>query len=263
MVLNVERNNKFQLVWAYSLIGILVIISSLYFTNINIGIENFSNTVSLPVYTIIPGMMVVLSFWAITRSATIRALSRKSLIFLTIGFSCWFVAEQTWNLYEHVLDIDPYPSIADFFYLAAPIFMFIALIIFLKSTKQRIPAKNIIAACVISSIILIPSIVFTVEAGAEDEPFEVIIALSYPVVDAILLVPAIVAMLFLISDKQNFFWIMIVAGLILMMTADTTFLFLVINDQYVDGHPVDILWISSYTIWTFMMFYVLVKSRET
>ena len=262
MVLNVERNTKFQLVWAYSLVGILVIIASLYFTNINIGIENFSNTVSLPAYTIIPGMMVLLSFWAITRSETIGALSRKSLIFLTIAFSCWFVAEQTWNLYEHVLDIDPYPSIADFFYVAAPIFMFVGLIVFLKSTKQRIPLKNIISACIISMVILIPSIIFTLEAGEEDDSFEIIIALAYPIVDAILLVPAIVAMLFLISDKQNFFWIMIVAGIIIMMAADTIFLFLVINDHYVDGHPVDILWVSSYTIWAFMMFYALVKSKE-
>ena len=261
MVLNFDRKNRFQLIWAYSLVSMLVIIASLYFTNINIGIENFSNTVSLPAYTIIPGTMVLLSIWAVIRSKTFPELSRTPLIFLTMAFSCWFLAEQTWNLYEHVLDIDPYPSAADLFYLAAPIFMFISLAIFLRSTGKKIPIKHFIIASIISASILIPSVVSTFEAGIEDSPIENLVALAYPIVDAILLVPAIVAFSFLVSSKRNFFWLMIISGIIVMMAADTIFLFLVLEDAYVDGHPVDILWISSYTIWTFMLFYALTESR--
>ena len=261
MVLNFDRKNRFQLIWAYSLVSMLVIIASLYFTNINIGIENFSNTVSLPAYTIIQGTMVLLSIWAVIRSKTFPELSRTPLIFLTMAFSCWFLAEQTWNLYEHVLDIDPYPSAADLFYLAAPIFMFISLAIFLRSTGKKIPIKHFIIASIISVSILIPSVVSTFEAGIEDSPIENLVALAYPIVDAILLVPAIVAFSFLVSSKRNFFWLMIISGIIVMMAADTIFLFLVLEDAYVDGHPVDILWISSYTIWTFMLFYALTESR--
>ncbi|MDH3824227.1 MAG: hypothetical protein OES14_00345, partial [Nitrosopumilus sp.] len=55
---------------------------------------------------------------------------------------------------------------------------------------------------------------------------------------------------------------MILLGLIIMVAADTIFLFLIIDEAYVDGHPVDILWISSYTIWTFMMFYLITESRK-
>jgi len=173
----------------------------------------------------------------------------------------WFAAEQTWNLYEHVLDIDPYPSAADFFYIIAPIFMLISLTIFLKSTGKKISKKNITFASIISLSILIPSLVSTFEVGVEDEPFEIIIALIYPIVDSVVLVPVIITILFLVSDRRSFFWLMILTGMIIMLAADTAFLFLVINDEYVDGHPVDILWISSYTIWAFMMFYIIMESR--
>lgn len=261
MVLNFDRKNRFQLVWAYSLIGILVIISSLYFTNVNIGIQNFSKTVSLPAYTIIPGMMVLFSVWAVIRANAIPELSRRSLIFLTISFSCWFLAEQTWNLYEHVLEIDPYPSVADLFYLAAPIFMFISLLIFLKSTEKKIQAKHVIFASIISAGILVPSLVIILNEGINDNLIENIFGIAYPIVDAILLVPAIIAFSFLISSKRNFFWLMIISGIIVMMAADTIFLFLVLSDQYSDGHPVDILWVASYTIWTFMMFYAIMESK--
>jgi signal transduction histidine kinase len=262
MVLKLNEKNRFFSIWVISFISTLAIILSLYFTNINLGIENFSNIVSLPAYTIIPGILVILSIWAVTRSDSIKELPKKSLIFLSLSFTFWFLAEQTWNLYEHVFEIDPYPSLADFFYISAPIFMLIAISIFLKSTGKKTSRKNIIFACVVSSLVLIPSLLSTLEVGIEDEPLEVVIAISYPIVDTVLLVPVIIAILFLISSKRNLFLIMILAGLILMITADTVFLHLVILDQYEDGHPVDILWISSYTIWSFMMIFIISQSKK-
>lgn len=239
-----------------------MLIAGLYLINTSIGISDFSNIVSLPLFSIIPGVLIILSVWAIIESKNISELPRNSLVFLTLAFSCWFTAEQIWNLYEHVLDIDPYPSIADFFYIAAPIFMFVALILYLRSTKQKISKKYIFFGIAVSVMILVPSGAVTWEIGIEDEPLEIIIALAYPVVDAILLVPLIITISFLISSKRNFFWIMILAGLTTMIVADTVFLFLVIEDSYVDGHPVDILFVSSYTIWSFMMFYLVRKSKQ-
>ncbi len=262
MASNFEKSKKFNWIWAYSLIGTLAIIASLYFANISYGIENFSNYVSLPVYSIIPGTLVLLSIWAISKSDTIVELPKKSLVFLTLSFASWFTAEQMWNLFEHVLDIDPYPSAADFFYLIAPIFMFVSLIIFLKSNENKISKTKILFSSLISLVILIPSLIATFEVGIEDEPFEILIALCYPIVDAILLVPVIITISFLISSKKKFFWLMILTGAIIMLSADTIFLFLVIEDAYVDGHPVDILWISSYTIWSFMMFYLIRESNQ-
>lgn len=261
MVLNLNEKNRFLSIWVISFISTIAIILSLYITNINLGIENFSNLISLPVYTIIPGTLVILSIWAVTRSDFIKELPKKSLIFLSLSFTFWFLAEQTWNLYEHVFGINPYPSLADFFYFLAPIFMLISISIFLKSTGKKISRKNIIFACVVSSLVLIPSLLSTLEVGIEDETL-VVIAISYPIVDAILLIPVIIAILFLISSKRSFFLIMIFVGLILMITADTIFLHLVILDQYEDGHPVDILWISSYTIWLFMMVLIISQSKK-
>jgi signal transduction histidine kinase len=235
---------------------------SLYVANVSLETDYFSDNVGLPAYAIIPGALVIFSIWAITRSETIKELPKKSLIFLSASFICWFIAEQSWNLYEHVLDIDPYPSVADFFYISAPIFMFIALWIFLKSTKKKISKKKITFASIISLLILVPSLISIFEEGLEDEFLENFVALSYPISDSILLIPAIITFLFLISSKRNFFWLMIISGIIIFLVADTVFLFLVIHDMYEDGHPVDLLWISSYTIWATMMFYIIYESKR-
>ncbi|KER05804.1 hypothetical protein AAA799E16_01540 [Marine Group I thaumarchaeote SCGC AAA799-E16] len=130
---NISKKSRFFSFWWMGLGVILLLIMALYYSNIVFGIENFSNYISLPLYMIIPGALVLLGIGALIRSSKISELSRTSLIFLVISFSCSLAAEQTWNLYEHVLDIDPYPSIADFFYLSAPIAMFISLIFFFKT----------------------------------------------------------------------------------------------------------------------------------
>ena len=78
-----------------------------------------------------------------------------------------------------------------------------------------------------------------------------------------MLVPVIITIGFLISKKEDFFWIMIISGIIIMLVADTGFLFLVINDEYEDGHPIDILWVSAYTIWAFMMLYIIIQSKKS
>lgn len=254
--------SKFTSFWSVGLGVNLLLIVLLYYSNILVGIENFSNNISLPLYIIIPGTLLLLGFWALTRAKKIFDLPRISLIFLVISFAFSLAAEQTWNLYEHVLDIDPYPSIADFFYLGAPIFMFTSLLLFLKPLRNKISKKNIVFAVAISSVLLIPSVIATYNVGVEDEPFEIFVALLYPIVDSLLLIPAIIAILFSVLNQKNFFWIMILAGIIVLISADTVFLFLVIDDSYTDGHPVDILWIASYTIWAFTMYYLIHKSKH-
>jgi signal transduction histidine kinase len=249
-------------IWVISPVVIVVLIVILYLANNLVGIENFSDYISLPLYIIIPGILVLLSILALTQSHKIKEISRGSLLFLALSFIASLAAEQTWNFYEHVLDIDPYPSIADFFYLSAPILMFVSLVIFLKPINHKIPKKNILFAIMVSTVVLVPSIIITWNAGVEDHPIEIAIALAYPIVGAILIIPAVIAILFSIQGKKNFFWLMIMIGIIVVFTADTIFLFLVIDDSYQDGHPVDILWVAGYTIWAFMMYHILHNSRK-
>ncbi len=261
-VLNESKNKKINPIWIISLFTVVSLIVILYITENLIGIEDFSDYVSIPLYIIIPGILVMLSILALTQSHKIKEISKWSLLFLALSFTSSLAAEQTWNLYEHVLDIDPYPSIADLFYLSAPILMFISLVIFLRPISHKIPKKNILFAITVSTLVLVPSMIITLDASIEDNTIEIMIALAYPIVGAILIIPAVIAILFSIQNEKNFFWLMIIIGIVVVFAADTIFLFLVIDDSYQDGHPVDILWITGYTIWAFMMYHILHNSRK-
>lgn len=197
-----------------------------------------------------------------SRANKIKEITKKSLLFLALAFVSWFTAEQTWNLYEHVLGIDPYPSIADFFYISAPILMFISLVLFLQPQKNKIKRTDVIFASSLSVLILIPILNITLETNSETEFFEILIAVIYPIVDTILLIPAIIAILISVREKKNVFWVMILIGIILFVIADHMILFLIIYDEYYEGNPVDILWLSSDVIWTFTIYNLIHKSKK-
>jgi signal transduction histidine kinase len=259
----VKESNRFNTINKITFISVISIILILYTINQSANREYFSDYISLPLYTIIPGTLIILSIWALSRADKIEGISKKSFLFLSISFISWFTAELTWNLFKHVLGIDPYPSIADFFYIAAPIFMFISLILFLQPLQNKIKKTQVIFASLISILILIPILIITFEANSKVELIEIAIAMIYPIVDAILLVPAIIAILVSIQAKKNSFWIMILIGIIIFIVGDDLFLILVINDQYYDGNPVDILWLTSYVIWSFTVYNLIYKSKKT
>jgi signal transduction histidine kinase len=258
----VRESKKFSKINKIAFIVGISIVLSLYAINNIVSVEYFSKYISLPIYTIIPGTLVILSIWALSKADKIQEISKKSLFFLVLSFSSWFAAEQTWNLYEHVLGIDPYPSIADFFYILAPIFMFASLIMFLHPLRNKIKKSNVVFASGISIIILIPMLIMTFQANLENEFFEITVATIYPIVDTILLIPAIIAIIFSVNVEKNSFWIMILLGIIIFIVADDVFLFLVIYDEYYDGNPVDILWLTSYAIWAFTIYNSIYKSKN-
>lgn len=258
----IKKQNRLITINKIAFICVISCLVILYSIHGIVSTEYFTKYISLPLYTIIPGVLIIFSIWALSRADKIQEITKKSLLFLVLAFVSWFTAEQTWNLYEHVLGIDPYPSVADFFYISAPILMFISLILFLQPYKNKIKRTDLIFASSLSVLILIPILNITLETNSETEFFEIAIAVIYPIVDTVLLIPAIIAILISVREKKNVFWIMILIGIILFVIADHMFLFLVIYDEYYEGNPIDILWLSSYVIWAFTIYNLIHKSKK-
>ncbi|MEX0862350.1 sensor histidine kinase [Nitrosopumilus sp.] len=251
-----QKSRYFDKVWTSSLIGIVLVLVYFYIDSSMMDSLLFDQ-ISLFLYTVIPGSLVIMVVWTVIKSEQIKEIPKKSAIFLALSFISWFTAEQTWNFYEQVLDIDPFPSIADVFYICAPIFMFVSLIIFLKSFKKQISKKIIFLAISFAAVLLIPTIIITYESD-NDQLLESIIIIFYPVSDSLVLVPVIITILFVIKKKTNPFWMMILIGVLMFIAADTAFLFLVSTDEYPPHHPIEVLWLLSYLIW----FYSLWRSMH-
>ncbi len=246
-----QKIENYDKIWLGVFITSLIILVTIYTINYFYA-EEFSvfDSISLFLYSILPGILVIVSVWAI-KSGISQYIPKKSLILLSLSFVSWFIAEQLWMLNEYVFHVDSFPSMADIFYVSAPSLMLISLLIFLKPLKNKITRKNIIIAIFFSISLLIPTVIITYQENEDSTLLELTLLLTYPIADALVLIPTIIIISLLFSSKKDPFWVMMLIGIITLIAADTLFLFLELNNEYYDNHPVDLLWLLSYVIWTF------------
>ena len=194
-----------------------------------------------------------------------------------IMFACfsvsWFIAETTWIIYDVYLEIDPFPSIADFFYVAGYLFLFVFMRFYLKPVKNGISHKMLASAIFVSSILLVFGLT-AIGLNATSDPFDTInakvdvwsfaLALSYPVLDAIVLIPAILGLALFLKGQVKFLWSLICLAIISVSIADIAFVLGNMDELYHIGHMIDIFFLWSYVLMSFGVYnhYSLFQSSK-
>jgi len=214
--------------------------------------------ISVPVNVIAVGMIVVLSFILTIKLYKQKHFQSKAFLFFTIGASCLFIADQIWVTYDQVFHMDPFPSEADIFYIAAYPFFVIFLLISLKPIRESITRKIWLFSCALAFAFLIPSIIASFTSLDEtDGGLDTIskaIVFSYPILSSIQLVPAIIGIMFLAKKGVSYSWMLLLFGFLIYGISDTFYLFSQLDDSYYDGHPVDLMYMYSFLLLIFSLY---------
>ena len=212
--------------------------------------------VSFPAYTIIPAILVGYSSVITINLFRLKHFQTKAFFMFTLGTACWFVAEQIWQAYDYFWDGEPFPSEADIFYIASyPLFtafLFLSLKPIIKSVSRNVW----LFAIGLSVSFLVPSVAASYDDIYGESSFAISIALAYPIMASIQLIPAIVGVLFLAKKGANFSWMLLLFGFIVYAIADTFFLLAQIDGSYYDGHHVDVMY-----VYTFLLCIFAIHSR--
>jgi len=228
-----------------TLILILITITLVYQSRPFLDDEQFSY-IAIPAFTIFPGLVTVYSITLAVKLHKKKHPQAKGFVLFAIGGACWMIAEQIWQMYDHVWEGDPFPSEADIFYLMAYPLMTAFLFISLKPVLRKTNRNVWLFAIGLSISFLIPSVSAAYDDMFGEEVFATGIALSYPILGAIQIVPAIVGIMYLTKQGASLSWMLILFGFIVYGIADTFFLFAELDGTYYDGHPVDLFWLYSY-----------------
>lgn len=145
----------------------------------------------------------------------------------------------------------PFPSMADFFYIAGYPAYFVFAILYIKPVKSGITRKMIIGSLLVAIGVLVPNLYMTFENNSDEDQLSTALAAFYPVADAIVLVPALIGVALFFGGKVNFSWSLMLAGIIVEVIADTGFQYFSLDNSYYTGHPVDILFLWSYILFSF------------
>src|SRR5690348_9930442 len=209
----------------------------------------FTNFIFIPV----PASVVILSGILTKRNGLIGNHGKAWLIF-TIFAALWFIAEQVWLVNELVYKEKPFPSSADFFYLIGYPFYFMFSFLYLRPFRNAISKKMIMITSSLAITVLIPNLYMTFDNNSDESEFAIILGAIYPIADAIVLIPAMIGVTLFFRGKVNFLWSLLLIGIIFEVVADTGFQYITLDGSYYTGHPVDILFLWSYLLFSFGLY---------
>ena len=227
--------------------GLVLVVANLY------G-KDTATTVSLILYIPATASLVIVSL-ILSKRFGIRGDHGKAWVLFSIFSILWFIAERIALYYNLKTGEEPFPSEADVFWLVGYPFLFAFMIFYLKPMKNTITKKIIFFALATSAALLIPSLYIVSYENMDVDWSETAIAIAYPIGDAIVLIPAIIGVILYFGGKVNFLWTLMCIAIIVETIADTGFMLANMDDSYYEGHPVDILFIWYYIIFSFGVYH--------
>ncbi len=168
---------------------------------------------------------------------------RAAWLLLAAGMGASASGDIVWSL---VIDGDDIPdvSIYDGFYLAFYPLAYAAVIVLLSSQVRSIPAALLLDGLTVGLALAAASAAVAfgpISASTGGSTVSVLVGLSYPIADLILLSLVGTAMV-LVGWRVDRRWLFVSAGFALFAAADTIYLFQSASDTYVEGSWVDAVW---------------------
>jgi two-component system cell cycle response regulator len=195
------------------------------------------------VYT---GLIVAAGAICLARGVAVRE-ERAAWLTMGAGLSAWAAGEIVWAIMLAEDPNPPYPSVADFLYLAFYPASYAALLLLARSRTDSFRSSlwldGGIAALTVAALIATLAFQPIVDATGGTTA-EIAVNLAYPAGD-LLLLTLVVTVFGLNAWRPDPVWLLIGGGLGLTAVADGLYLVQSATDQYVPGGLLDLAWPAS------------------
>src|SRR5438128_508306 len=221
--------------------SILILVGAVAVSNSFIIFSNQDSRDFFTNWTINAAAAAALSFSIITViTAYKRRVNRFLLemyIIFTVGLTVWLVAELTWTYFQLVLQIGtPFPSSADAFWLSGygffTYFIFRIYNFLSKGNEKFIAVLVSLATAIILGYILNLTFGIADLLSAQEGSLAWLISIAYPILDGILLVPAVL-ILWVLGGKNlaSANWSLLAVSIVVVTVADIGFGYSAVIDK--------------------------------
>jgi hypothetical protein len=214
-----------------------------------------SNALNLGI--IVP--FVAFSLILVLRNKTTGSLGKAWICFAVFAIS-WSIGEIIWAADELVLQKDPFPSVADFFWLLGYPAYFAFAILYIRPFRNSITTRIVVLAGSVSGA-LMSFLVYCAIAKSSLPEFETVLLVSYPIGDAVCLAPTIIGLVLFLRGQVSFTWLLLLIGMFNFVVADSAYQILSQDDLYYTGHPFDIVYLWAYVFFAFGAYHHLMVFR--
>ncbi len=203
-----------------------------------------------------PGLDVAINDWlynavlvggalvCLWRGVAVRA-NRAVWIALGISLAFWSAGDIYWSAVVQYQHPQPYPSVADFLYLASYPPYYVGVMLFVRARISHAPmsmwmdgAIGGLAMAALAAAALTPALVGLTEGS----PSVVATNVAYPLADLTLFL-FVVGAWFVMGGRGGREWTLVTAGLLTLGIADSIYLYQVAVGSYQPGTLLDSLWL--------------------
>jgi len=246
-----SRNNpqtvasKYNFFKSTKFLSVSLVLSIFLVTITNVINSDLSKTNSNIFFIVLPSVLSILSVRLLLKSPSERILLLGFVLFSVLSA----IAEILFIVYESVLKVNPFPSIADGLWLTGYVALFAFFVLYLRPLREIIPRKIILFAIVVSVGFLIPTVLQAYSLNANSDELALVVALAYPVIDSLILCPVIIGMIILYRKRSDPFLLAMMAAILAFIASDS--MYLAIYNSYENGNPIDIGWIFGYILFSY------------
>jgi diguanylate cyclase (GGDEF)-like protein len=185
---------------------------------------------------------------SIVGAALVRGPRRRVWVALAAGQVLYLAGDVLWVIYEQVLHVTPYPSLADAFYLTRYVLLTFGLMWLIRGRHRGRDRAAFLDAAIISTGFGVLGGVFVVApvaASGGETLLSQVVAGAYPVADLLLL--AALVRLFTGGAARNLAFWSLVAGLSITMAVDIQYLLSVLSGVWFPDW-VNVGWLLGYLL---------------
>lgn len=234
---------------------LLLIAAIVIIFHIVVNISKDSDALVYGFSMIIPAIVSIFAFITVRRYAGTLVYSRAYKM-LGIAFLLMFSAEFTYFVYEQILKLEPYPSIADLFFFVFYPMVLLYLIINIRFFAPKITKIGIIT---IVGTPLVTTLVYLYLALSDFGSFDFYYGVIFVAAASTTLGFSIHTARIFRGGLIGTAWLVLVIGIILDVVGDTWYYYLEINDGYTLDNPVNLCWYSAYLL----ILYSLYKHKKS
>jgi diguanylate cyclase (GGDEF)-like protein len=179
-----------------------------------------------------------------------KPADRRPWLVLALGLALSSAGDWTWVILDKVYGLEPFPSVADVFYLAGMGMVAVALLWLVRGRVPGGDRAGLLDALIVSVGVGLVSWVFLmapIVADTSQSLIQIAVALAYPMLDILLL--GVMVRLLLAPGRHVISLRFLIGAMLAFLLADYPYAALVLAGTYQIGQPVDGGWLLGAVFW--------------
>lgn len=211
---------------------------------LNLGFDNPEKFDMIDIVYLLGSLSCAISAFLVSRHYSDSTIFAKAYFFLGLGFSLWFIGDGVWMYYKHILHMEPYPSLADFFYLILYFPIIAHLVINTRYFKRKWNFKTKIWLIVLP-VVIVGIYSYLLYQGNAKQDIVFYYSLTIVTTSAVTLALAIFGASVFRSSILGTVWLLLAIGLSIVTFADVWYYYANVFGPTEINHPTTTLYMLS------------------